>query len=225
MGHAHRHNAGMDRFTIDRDEQAAMFADHREATVEPLPISEAPQISYAAWGEDFFVAAVSDARILASVDDLAGQPIDFGPIGAGPGRLAKVTARGHVGDATVRRHEGLPITFDLTVPVDLTFEVDLRLETERFDARLEVPIRLVARAVEGVRIYIDARPPRSDEVSVQVTADGRRAEWLRRIAGIDEELRRFVAKYVTRELDKPAIRQAREIDVVGLMDKAWSPTG
>jgi len=198
--------------------------DGDEPALAPLPISEAKQISYGEWGEQFFAAAISDDRIRGAVADLAGQPIDFGPMGVGPGRIAKVVARGQIGDALLHRHDGFPVTYDLTVPVDLTFEVDLLLETERFDAHLEVPIRLIGRAVDGVRIYIEARPPHNSEVLVQVKADGRRAEWLRRIAGVDEELRRFVAKYVTRELDKPSIRRAREVDVVPLMAKAWSAT-
>ncbi|HWV27214.1 MAG TPA: hypothetical protein VNZ66_08315 [Aeromicrobium sp.] len=196
--------------------------DEGDAELSPLPISQARQISYGEWGEQFFAAAISDDRIRGAVSDLAGQPINFGPMGVGPGRIAKVTARGQIGDAILHRHEGFPVTYDLTVPVDLTFEVDLKLETERFDAQLEVPIRLIGRAVDGVRIYIEAQPPHNSEVSVQVKADGRRAEWLRRIAGVDDELRRFVAKYVTRELDKPAIRRAREVEVIPLMDKAWS---
>lgn len=205
------------------DTQASMFEDHSEPAMEPLPISQAEEISYAEWGEQFFVAAVTDERILGVVAAVAGQPIDVGPLGAGPGRIAKIRAVGQIGDAELRRHSGLPVTYDLLVPVDLTFEVDLRLEKERFDAHLEVPIVLTARAVEGVRIHIDARPPHSGEVTVEVKADGRRAEWLRRIAGVDDELRRFVAKYVTRELDKPGIRRAREIDVVPLIDRAWGP--
>lgn len=210
-----------DPTAADTADPYGLLADG-EPELAPLPISEAPQITYAEWGEQFFAAAISDARIRGAVADLAGQPIDFGPMGVGPGRIAKVRARGQTGDVVLHRHDGFPITYDLTVPVDLTFEVDLKLETERFDAHLEVPIRLTARAVEGVRIFIEARAPHSSEVTVEVKADGRRAEWLRRIAGIDDELRRFVAKYVTRELDKPGIRRAREVDVVPLMDKAWT---
>lgn len=215
------HNAVMSDTLDDATDD---LLDEQEPELAPLPISEATQVSYAEWGEAFFAEAVNDERIRGAVKDLAGQPIEFGPKGVGPGRIAKVTAHGQTGDVTLTRHEGVPITYDLVVPVDITFEVDLRVETERFDAHLEVPIRLVARAVEGVRIFIDARPPHSSEVSVDLKADGTRAEWLRRIVGVDEELRRFVAKYVTRELDKPAIRNAREIDVAGLIDKAWSAT-
>ena len=215
----------MGEMDISPDEQAQMFVDHAEPTLEPLPISEAKEITYAEWGEEFFFAAVTDKRIQGVVEALAGQPIDVGPMGAGPGKIAKVRAVGQTREAQLRRHSGLPITYDLVVPVDLTFEVDLKLEKERFDAHLEVPIVLTARAIEGCRIYIDARPPHSGEVAVNVKADGRRAEWLRRIAGVDDELRRFVAKYVTRELDKPSIRRAREIDVVPLIDKAWGVKG
>ena len=53
-------------------------------------------------------------------------------------------------------------------------------------------------------------------------AEGVRAEVLRRVGGIDREIRRFVAKYVAREIDKPQIQAARDIDVAARIDKAWA---
>ena len=46
---------------------------------------DAEFVSYERWGVDFFVEAVSRDRILGAVNTIAGQPIDFGPIGVGPG--------------------------------------------------------------------------------------------------------------------------------------------
>ena len=55
----------------------------------------ASPISYEQWGVDFFHEAISEERVLGAVNTIAGQPIDFGPMGVGPGRIAKVgrTAR------------------------------------------------------------------------------------------------------------------------------------
>ena len=52
-------------------------------------------------------------------------------------------------------------------------------------------------------------------------AEGLRAAVLQRVAGIEREIGRFVAKYVGRELDKPHIRKARDIDVAARIDGAW----
>lgn len=180
-------------------------------------------ISYAAWGEDFFRTAVSEQRILGAVNNLAGKPIDFGPIGVGPGRIAKVRAEGAIGRADARRDPGdEPVTYRVRLPVDLAFEVDLQVETHRFHAELEVPLVLTARAMPGVRILVEVAPPSARDVAVVLRADGLRASVLQRVANVEGELRRFVARYVARELTKPYVEKARTIDVAGMIDRAYA---
>lgn len=185
-------------------------------------------VSYEQWGADFFAEAVSGERILGAVNNLAGQPIDFGPMGVGPGRIAKVRAFGAIGAATAERVEGPEITYRVELPVELTFELNLQVETHTFHAELLVPLVLRARAVSGVRVLIDVTPPRSSEVQVRVQAEGIRASIMQRVANVEGELRRFVARYVAREVSKPHVEAARLIDVAAAIDRAWahiSPEG
>lgn len=185
-------------------------------------------VSYEQWGADFFAEAVSGERILGAVNNLAGQPIDFGPMGVGPGRIAKVRAFGAIGAATAERVEGPEITYRVELPVELTFELNLQVETHTFHAELLVPLVLRARAVRGVRVLIDVTPPHSSEVQVRVQAEGIRASIMQRVANVEGELRRFVARYVAREVSKPHVEAARLIDVAAAIDRAWahiSPEG
>jgi hypothetical protein len=179
-------------------------------------------VSYEQWGADFFAEAISGDRILGAVNNIAGQPIDFGPIGVGPGKIAKVRAFGAIGSATAERIDGDQISYRVDLPVDLTFELNLQVETHTFHADLLVPLTLTARALDGVRVYIDVAPPRSADVQVQVQAEGIRASIMQRVANIEGELRRFVARYVAREVTKPHIEAARLIDVAAAIDRAWS---
>ena len=80
-------------------------------------------------------------------------------------------------------------------------------------------------ALSGVRIYIDATPPTGSEVQVELQANGLRASVLQRVAGVEGELKRFVARYVARELDKPHVQEARLIDVSKAIDSAWASIG
>ncbi len=57
-------------------------------------------------------------------------------------------------------------------------------------------------------------------MTVTVEAVGLRASVLQKAAGIDAEIRRFVARFVAKELDKPHIREARDIDVAARIDHA-----
>jgi hypothetical protein len=87
---------------------------------------------------------------------------------------------------------------------------------------LLVPITLTADARPGVRIFIEASPPRGEEVMVELEARGLRASVLQRVGGVEGELKRFVARYVSRELDKPHVLAARTIDVSRAIDRAWA---
>lgn len=187
-----------------------------------MPVDEGEFVSYQQWGLDFFAEAVSQERILGAVNNIAGQPIDFGPIGVGPGKIAKVRAYGEIGAATAMRMDGPEIAYRVELPVTLTFELDLQVETHVFHAELLVPLTLTARALDGVRIFIVIDPPKTSEVQVRVTAEGLRATIMQRVANVEGELRRFVAKYVARETSKPHIESARLIDVSAAIDKAWS---
>jgi len=183
--------------------------------------SEDREVSYEQWGVDFFLEAISEERVLGAVNTIAGQPIDFGPMGVGPGRIAKVRAYGAIGKAVATRLTGDRISYRVLLPVSLTFEIDLQIEKQLFEAELLVPLTLTAVALSGVRIFIEAKPPLSEEVQVELRARGLRASVLQRVADVEGELRRFVARYVEKELDKPGIRAARTIDVSHAIGQAW----
>jgi hypothetical protein len=65
-------------------------------------------------------------------------------------------------------------------------------------------------------------PPRPQEVGLSLRAQGLRASVLQRVAGVEGEVKRFVATYVAKEVDKPHIRRARVFDVGEQVDRAWA---
>lgn len=177
--------------------------------------------SYEEWGAAFFAEAINEDRVLGAVDTLTGRPIDVGPMGVGPGRIAKVRAYGSIGRAEASRLPGERIAYQVVLPIDVTFELDLQVETQRFEADVLVPITLTALALRGLRIHIHVQPPPAGEVQVRVRAGTRRATMVQRLANVEGELQRFVAGYVRRELDRPEVREVRDIDVSAAIDKAW----
>jgi hypothetical protein len=182
-----------------------------------------PFVSYRDFGEQFFARVVTEQRVVSAVDVLAGQPISFGPMGVGPGRLAKVTVEGSIGAAGSEPvFDPERVCYRVVLPVDLRFDVDLGLETHTFEGSLLVPLVLTVRAVDGLRVYIDVTPPRAGEVELSLRAQGLRASVLQRVAGVEGEVKRFVSKYVAKEVEKPHIRKARVFDVGEQVDRAWS---
>lgn len=182
-------------------------------------------IDYATWGDRFFDTAVTAERVLAGVNVLAGRPIDVGPLGVGPGRIAKVLARGEIGTATGHRIGDRPVTCAVTLPVSLEFVIDLGMDKQRFDAEISVPLQITAHARPDLAIALDVAPPHPHQVVVHLQAKGLRASITQRAAGVEGELKRFVAKYVAREIEKPYVRAARLIDVSGAIDKAMETLG
>ena len=181
--------------------------------------------TYEEFGALFFRAAVTPERILGAVSALAGRPIDFGPMGVGPGRIAQVTAKGQIGTATATQIPGDTLSFELVVPVDLDFTIDLQVEKHRFHAAVKVPLIVTANATSDLKIVVDVKPPSASDVQLDLAAATMRASLLKRVAGIEGELRRFVAKYVTREVEKPAVAATRVVDVGRSIDAAWAGMG
>ncbi|GAA3522597.1 hypothetical protein [Nocardioides daeguensis] len=182
-------------------------------------------IDHAAWGERFFATAVTAERVLAGVNVLAGRPIDVGPLGVGPGRIAKVTATGTIGTATGERIGADPVSFQVDLPVALRFTVDLGMDKQRFDAEITVPLVITAHGRADLAIVLDVTPPRSAQVVVRLRAQGLRASLTSRAANVEGELRRFVARYVAKELEKPYVRSATTIDVRAAVEKAAAGLG
>lgn len=183
---------------------------------------ESGEIDYAAWGVRFFTQAVTADRVLAGINVLAGQPIDVGPMGVGPGRVVKVTARGEIGEAVGERYAADPVRFDVRLPVTLEFVIDLGVDKHRFDAEITVPLSITARARADLAILLDVTPPTTGQVVVRLRAKGLRASIMQHAANVEGELQRFVATYVAREVDKPYVLAVRTIDVSHAIDRAIS---
>ncbi|TNM47179.1 hypothetical protein FHP29_03125 [Nocardioides albidus] len=182
-------------------------------------------IDYAAWGERFFATAVTAERVLDGVNVLAGRPIDVGPLGVGPGRIARVTATGTIGTATGQRVGADPVAFHIDLPVTLAFSIDLGMDRQHFDADITVPLVITARGRADLAIVLEVTPPRPAQVVVRLRAQGLRASFTSRAANVEGELRRFVAKYVAKELQQPYVRQATVIDVGTAVEKAAAGLG
>ncbi|MEU8896203.1 hypothetical protein [Nocardia sp. NPDC048505] len=180
-----------------------------------------PYISYEDFGRRFLEYAVSEARILAAFGQLTGAAFDFGPIGVGPGRLAKVSAEVQLGEPRLTRYLDEIITFELVIPLGVDLLIDLTVDRHNFDVAGTLHLHLTARTADPLRIVIDIAEPRPSDVRISVEAETVRAQLLRILASVDHEIRRFVARYIAQEIRKPHIAAARDIDVAARLDAAW----
>ena len=175
-------------------------------------------MTYEQWGVAFFRRAVTAERIIGPISFLAGEVIEFGPMGVGPGRVASVKATGKVGEPFAVRLGDLPMRYRVRLPVDIEFTLDLKVSTHHFSASLDVPLTLTATAVQPLTVFIEVETPAPKEIDIELRAHDLRTTVIKEVADVRGELRRFVAKYVAREVEKPHIMRARTIDVLKLVD-------
>ena len=178
-------------------------------------------VTYEEFGRRFFEVAVTEERVAAAFAEIAGGDITMGPMSQGPAGLAKVTARVKIQQPHVRRSVGDTITFAVRIPLLIELVVDLWLDKQRFVVDGDIALRATARAAEPLIIVIDVAKPRPSDIAVHVTSKSFRGEIVRLIGGVDTEIRRFVAAYVAEEIDSPASRQAKIIDVETELASAW----
>lgn len=192
-----------------------------DATVDAVPAATPPP-DFHRFGEDFVRLVLHKQRVTESIDRVLGERFELGPIGAGPGRrVAKATAHGRFQPSFGHElSDGRP-GFRVFVPVAVTFDLDLRVDSMRFEADVVIPLTVTTRLEEPVTIVWDIAPPTEDEVRLEVRTSTIRSSLLQRVAGMDGELRRFILRFVARELEKPHVQKARRISLVPLIDAAW----
>jgi hypothetical protein len=179
-------------------------------------------ITYEEFGRKFFEIAVTEERVGGAIAAIAGDEFEMGPIGQGPGKIAKVTAKVKVQTPRVTRHVGEMITFAIRIPLEIDMVVDLRIDKPRFMVFGEIALRASALAAEPLLLILDVKKPRPSDIAIHVTSKSLRAEVLRIVAGVDAEIKRFIAAHVAGEIDSPESLKAKIIDVADRLDAAWT---
>ena len=73
-------------------------------------------MTYEEFGRKFFEIAVTEERVGGAIADIAGDAFEMGPMGQGPGKIAKVTAKVRILEPRVTRQVGEKITFAIRIP-------------------------------------------------------------------------------------------------------------
>ena len=178
-------------------------------------------VTYEDFGRRFFELAVTEERVAAAFAEIAGDEFEMGPMAQGPAGLARVTAKVKIQQPHVRRTLGDTITFAIRIPLIIELVIDLWLDKQRFVIDGDIALLATARAAQPLLIVIDVAKTRPSDIAVHVTSRSVRGEILRILAGVDGEIKRFVAAYVAEEIDSPASQQAKIIDVAEQTVSAW----
>jgi hypothetical protein len=178
-------------------------------------------LSYEEFGRRFFEVAVTPERVASALADIAGSEFAMEPIAQGPGGIAKVSANVKIQDPQVTRRLDDSITFAIHIPLSIDLLVDLRVDKQRFIVSGDIALRATARAAEPLLLIVDVSKPRPSDITVNVSSKSLRGEVIRILAGVDGEIRRFIAQYVADEIDAPHSQAAQIIDVAHQLEQVW----
>ncbi|MFD3704494.1 hypothetical protein ACFWUP_15235 [Nocardia sp. NPDC058658] len=167
-------------------------------------------IDDAEFGRRLLPRIVTTQQIAAVAAQLSGRVVTVGPEQVGPRGTARVSARGTVRMPRITRRTGADsVTFDLVVPVVLEVVVT-GLGTNRYHAEVDIALELRARTAAPLLIVVEVDPPRSDQIAVQLRAEGMRARTLGTLGGVRRRIAEQASAAVSRHLADPA---ARVVDV------------
>jgi len=178
-------------------------------------------VTYEEFGRRFFEVAVTPQRVAAAFAEIGGSEFAMEPIAQGPAGIAKVSANVKIHEPRVTRNLGDSITFTIHIPLSIDLLLDLRVDKQRFVVSGDIALRATARAAEPLLLIVDVAKPRPSDITVNVSSKSFRGEVLRILAGVDGEIRRFIAQYVADEIDSPQSQAAQVIDVAHQLDQAW----
>jgi len=177
-------------------------------------------VTYEDFGRRFYEIAVTEKRVGDAIGAIAGDEFEMGPMGQGPGKIAKVTAKVRIQEPKVVRSDGELITFAIRIPLEIDMVIDLRIDKPKFVVFGEIALSATARAAK-LLLILDVQKPRPSDIEIHVTSKSLRAELLRVVAGVDAEVRRFISAHVAGEIDSPESLKAKVIDVAEQLDATW----
>lgn len=178
--------------------------------------------SYERFGVHWVRRVLHKDRILRTIDAVLGDQISLGPIGAGPGRaFASVSFTGTFGPTSGKEVPGELLTYAIDLPISVVFQLDLPLDKLNFNAEVVIPLVLVVHTEDPLKLRLELLTPTEDQIGLALKTDTRRGAILRKMTGLDAELRRFVLKVIDTELAKPYVKRATYLDMEELIDHAW----
>lgn len=178
--------------------------------------------SYERFGVHWVRRVLHKERILRTIDAVLGDQISLGPIGAGPGRaFASVSFTGTFGPTTGEEVAAELLTYAIDLPISVVFQLELPLDKLNFNAEVVIPLVMVVHTEDPLRLRLELLTPTEDQIGLELKTDTRRGAILRKMTGLDSELRRFVLKVIDTELAKPYVKRATHLDMEELIDHAW----
>jgi len=184
-------------------------------------VSGRGELAYRDFGEAFVLACVTPERLVDAIRRIAGDKVELGPLRAGPGGAAVVTARGTIGEPIADELGSELLSYSVRLPVDVDLQAKVGA-VGRFKATGEITIRLTVRTVRPLAIVIDVHPVTPRDVTFEVVARGVQSRIMALAADIEGEMRIHAAAFVNEQTRRPDAARLTRIDLLPMIEAAWA---
>lgn len=166
-------------------------------------------------------SAARPERIAEVIAEIVGDRIEVGPVHAGPGGLASVTATGRPGKVRAAACDGEEWDVALELPIGLRLRVDLAGVIGRFVATVRVRLRVELVLEDPCAVFVRTEEVSQEHVDIRVRPVDGPARLLDRLADVRSLAAEHVVAYVRDLLSSSEIREVRRIDIAQVIERAW----
>lgn len=167
------------------------------------------------------IAAAPPHHVGDVVAGLVGEDVSIGPVPVGPGGVASATAYGTRGQVHVAVCEDADWHLVVTVPMSVSVEVQVGSRSARYRGAVQVRTRLRLRLVQPCNVKVEIEDLNPDNISTAIEPVGTAARLVDCVGGVDAAVAEQVLDYVDDMVSRPRFQEALDIDVIGLMQRAW----
>jgi len=154
-------------------------------------------------------ATASAEHIGAAVRAVAGDPLQIGPLAAGPGGLARADANGHVRQVLVTRDDDADLlSYVAALDVHVTLDVAVSGRSHRYDVELMLPLRVTVTSATEHVLQSRATAPLADDVTAVLRPHGLHARLLAKVGNVQAIVRQEAAARIGRRLEHDDARAA-----------------
>lgn len=180
------------------------------------------ELSHELFARRVLSAAMPTDRVGSVIGNVIGTSIVIGPMRAGPGGVAVVTAVGVPGDIAVDDCRDPEWDLRIQVPVRLSVHVTLAGRTMRYLIDVVVRTRLRQILQAPCTVLIDVEQVGKRDVYSHTAPKGVPARLVGWVGNINDAVAERVADYINELIDSPRVVDIRRIDVAALLERAWA---
>jgi hypothetical protein len=180
-------------------------------------------ISYEEFGRNFIEEVVTSTRVEAAVGAVAGA-IGERRVSLGPGGAVRAKAKVELVDVEAERVAERPLVrFVAVLHLRIRLTISVAGAPHRYNGQVTVRLSLTVHTVAPLGLHIDIDEPTEEDVSVDLDGSNLRSRLVQGVGNVDEQVLGVVLQTVRQQVRSDAAHSQRHIDVLDLVDGAWTP--